>query len=269
MSGIFNMSLKNSVAILTGAGRRNGIGAAVAALLAREGCHLLINCVKNNHQAEQVAQECRQYGVDVRVFIGDLTASTACQQMAEIAESTWGRADIIVNCLGNTKSAPYEKLGVLNREDFEKIFSVNVFAPFFVAQAFQALLKKTGNGVIINISSAAGITGKGSSIAYAAAKGAENTLTLALAQALSPEVRVNAVCPSFVDSSWWEEFYAGKETQYQALIKTMQENSLQRRVLKPSDVAIAIMSIIANPGLSGELIRLDAGAHIGKANSRE
>ncbi len=263
------MPLRNSVAILTGAGRRNGIGAAVAKLLAHDGCHLLINCVKNNQQAEQVAQECREQGVDAHVFIGDLTDSTVCQKMAAMVDSTWGRADIIVNCLGSTKSAPYEKLSALNREDFEKIFSVNVFAPFFVAQAFQKLLKKSENGVIINISSAAGITGKGSSIAYAAAKGAENTLTLALAQALSPEVRVNAICPSFVDSSWWEESYAGKETQYQALIKSMQDNNLQRRVLKPNDVAITVMSIINNSGISGELIRLDAGAHIGKANARD
>lgn len=263
------MSLKNSVAILTGAGRQNGIGAATARLLAQEGCNLLINCLKNDHQAMKIAEECRKKGVDAQIFIGDLTEATTCQKMVEIVNSTWGRADIIVNCLGNTKSVPYEKLSALSREDFDKIFSVNVFAPFFVAQAFQELLRKSGNGVIINISSAAGITGKGSSIAYAAAKGAENTLTLALAQALSPEIRVNAICPSFVDSSWWEESYAGKETQYQALIKSMQDNNLQRRVLKPNDVAMTVMSIINNPGISGELIRLDAGAHIGKANARE
>lgn len=263
------MSLKNSVAILTGAGRKNGIGAATAKLLAKEGCHLLINCLKNIHQAEQVAEECRKEGVAVHVFMGDLTDPSICQKMAELVNITWGRVDIIVNCLGNTKSASYEKLTALQLADFEKIFAVNVYAPFLIAQVFQELIKKSENGVMINISSAAGITGRGSSIAYAAAKGAENTLTLALAQALSPEVRVNAVCPSFVDSSWWEEAYAGKENQYQGLVKSIQENTLQRRVLKPENIAMTILSIINNPGISGELIRLDAGAHIGKANPRE
>lgn len=263
------MSLKDSVAILTGAGRKNGIGAATAKLLAKEGCHLLINCLKNAQQAEQVAEECRKEGVIVHVFIGDLTDPPVSQKMAELVNATWGRVDIIVNCLGSTKAVSYEKLSTLQRSDFENIFAVNVFAPFYIAQAFQELIKKAENGVMINISSAAGITGKGSSIAYAAAKGAENTLTLALAQALSPEVRVNAICPSFVDSSWWEEAYAGKENQYQGLVKSIQENTLQHRVLKPEDVALMVLSIINNPGISGELVRLDAGAHIGKANPRE
>lgn len=263
------MFLKNSVAILTGAGRKNGIGAATARLLANEGCHLLINSLKNDQQAEQVAEECRKKGVMANVFIGDLTDTSICQKMVELVTETWGRVDIIVNCLGSTKSAPYEKLGTLRPSDFENIFAVNVFAPFYITQAFQELIKKSENGVIINISSAAGITGKGSSIAYAAAKGAENTLTLALAQALSPEVRVNAICPSFVDSSWWEEAYANKESQYQELVRNIQETTLQRRVLKPEDIAMMILSIINNPGISGELIRLDGGAHIGKANPRE
>lgn len=162
-----------------------------------------------------------------------------------------------------------KKLAALQLEDFEKIFAVNVYAPFLIAQAFQEFISQSPHAVVINISSAAGITGKGSSIAYAAAKGAENTLTLALAQALSPEVRVNAICPSFVDSSWWEESFAEKEAQYQALLKNMKENNLHSRVLKPENIAQMIMSVILNPGISGELIRMDAGAHIGKANARE
>lgn len=138
-----------------------------------------------------------------------------------------------------------------------------------MAQAFQKMLRQSGNGTIVNVSSAAGISGKGSSIAYAAAKGGENTLTIALAQALSPEIRVNAVCPSFIDSSWWEEAYFEKEDKYKALIQCMQDSNLLKRVLKPQDVAQTIMTIINNPVMTGELIRLDAGTHIGKANPRE
>ncbi|MCD8542907.1 MAG: SDR family oxidoreductase [Gammaproteobacteria bacterium] len=264
-----SMSLKSSVAVLTGAGRQNGIGAATARLLAQQGCHLLINCLKNTQQAERVAEECRQEGVEVIVHIGNLTQPSICQEMKNLVMAKWGRVDVIVNCLGNTKSAPYEKLAALQLEDFEKIFAVNVYAPFLIAQAFQEFISQSPHAVVINISSAAGITGKGSSIAYAAAKGAENTLTLALAQALSPEVRVNAICPSFVDSSWWEESFAEKEAQYQALLKNMKENNLHSRVLKPENIAQMIMSVILNPGISGELIRMDAGAHIGKANARE
>ena len=130
-------------------------------------------------------------------------------------------------------------------------------------------MQASGDGALVNVSSAAGISGKGSSIAYAVAKGAENTLTLSLAQALSPEVRVNAVCPSFIDSSWWDEAYQNKQEKYQGLISSMQQSNLLQKVLTPEDVANTILSIIQNPVMTGELIRLDAGMHIGKANKRE
>src|SRR3989339_887329 len=258
------MNLKNAVAVLTGAGRINSVGAATARLLARQGCHLVINCLKNESQARSVAAECKEEGVDAEVFLGDVSKKQVCDDLASFVKKKWGRADILVNCLGVTKSASYEKLDQLNEEDFAKLFAVNVTAPYLVTQAFQDLLRASGDAAIVNVSSAAGISGKGSSIAYAAAKGAENTLTLALAQALSPEVRVNAVCPSFIDSSWWEESFAGKEDKYQALVKSTREANLLQRVLTPDDVAQTIFSIVQNRVMTGELIRLDAGAHIGK-----
>lgn len=198
------MLLEGAVAVLVGAGRENSIGAATAKLLIEQGCHIVINCLKSQQQAEAVVQQCRQNNrnADAELFIGDATKKETCQGLVNFVKSKWGRTDILINCLGATKSASYEKLEQLTEEDFSKLFAINAIAPYLMTQAFQSMLKESGDGVIINVSSAAGITGKGSSIAYAAAKGAENTLTLALAQALSPEVRVNAVCPSFVDSSW-------------------------------------------------------------------
>lgn len=262
------MLLNGAVAILTGSGRVNGVGAATAELLAKQGCHVLINCIKNELQAQAVVKNCSDFDVDAALFMGDISDATVCQKMANFVKNKWGRADIVVNCVGTTKGAAYERLDQLTENDFSKMFLINATAPFLVAQAFQPLLKQSGDGVIINISSAAGITGKGSSIAYAAAKGAENTLTLALSQALSPEVRVNAVCPSFIDSSWWEEAYMDKQDKYDALVNSMKESNLLNKVLKPIDVAQTILSIIHNPVMTGELIRLNAGAHVGKANPR-
>jgi len=262
------MQLEGCVAVLTGAGRKRSVGAATARLLAKRGCHILINCLKSEEQATSVVEACRKEGVDAQLFLGDLTNATTCQHLAHLVEQQWGRLDILVNCMGITKSVSYEKLEALNADDFARLFSVNVTAPFLVTQALAPLLRASKSAALVNISSAAGISGKGSSIAYAAVKGAENTLTLALAQALSPDVRVNAVCPSFVDSSWWEETYAGRDEQYQGLIKKMCESNLLGRVLKPEDVASAILAIIENPSITGELIRLDAGAHVGIANPK-
>lgn len=257
------MDLKGCVAVLVGAGRKNSIGAATARLLAQEGCHVLLNCIKNKEQALSVAEECKAWGVKADVFLGDATQLETCLAMERQVQSKWGRADILINCVGLTKSVAYDKLELLQAEDFQRLFAVNVIAPYLMAQTFQTLLKQSKHAVIVNVSSAAGMTGKGSSIAYAAAKGAENTLTLALAQALSPQIRVNAVCPSFVDSSWWEESFADKKDKYAALLRSMQNNNVLGKVLKPEDVAHTILSVIKNPVMTGELIRLDAGAHLG------
>ena len=262
------MIFKGAVAVLSGAGRRNGVGAATARLLAQNGCNILINCLKNKDQALSVVDDCRREGVEAELFVGDVTKSQTCHEMAELVREKWQRTDIVINSLGVTKGASYEKLEQLSEDDFQKMFSVNATAPYLMCQAFQSMLRESGDAAVINVSSAAGITGKGSSIAYAAAKGAENTLTLALAQALSPEVRVNAVCPSFIDSSWWEETFAGKDDKYQSLVKSMQGTNLLRRVLKPQDVAQMIFTVLQNPVMTGELVRLDAGAHVGKANPR-
>jgi 3-oxoacyl-[acyl-carrier protein] reductase len=262
------MKLKDKVAVITGAGRENGVGAATAKLLAQEGVHVVIHCLKSEEEAKKIVAQCSAFGVSAALFLGDLTKQSVCQALAKHVKEKWGRADIIVNCLGATKPAPYEKLESLTEEDFNHVLAVNVIAPYLVVQAFQSLLRASGDGAIVNISSTAALTGKSSSIAYAAAKGAENSLTLALAQALSPEVRVNAICPAFIDSSWWDKFYKGQDDKYQALVNSVKEGNLLNRVLKPIDVATMILSVIKNPVMTGEIIRLDAGAHVGKANFR-
>lgn len=97
------MILKNAIAILSGAGRINGVGAATARLLAREGCNTLINCLKNKDQALQVANECKNLGVESDIFLGDITKQETCSSMAKYVEDKWGRADILINCVGVTK----------------------------------------------------------------------------------------------------------------------------------------------------------------------
>jgi 3-oxoacyl-[acyl-carrier protein] reductase len=262
-----DINMKGQVAVITGAGRVGGVGSAVAKQLAQRGCHLVLNCLNSHDEIKQVAAECNQYSVDVITYVGDLTQESSCQALAEMTQAKFGKANIVVNCLGFSKAIPTERLDLITPELFEKTFQVNTLAPFFVAKAFQQLLKESGNGVLINVSSTAGFTGKSSSLPYAVAKGALNTLTLALAQAFSPEIRVNAVCPSFIDSSWWRDKFSD-QAKYESLKQTMRDNNLLRRVLEPNDVARVIISVIDNPAMTGELIKIDAGTHIGKANPR-
>lgn len=257
-----DINLQGNVAILVGAGRVNGVGAATARLLAKEGCNILINCRKNELQATQIANDCKSLGAEAEIFMADITKSSSCKEMAQYVEDKWGKANILVNCIGTTKIVTYDKLEELTEDDFAKIFAVNVTAPYLIIQAFESLLRKSVNASVTNVSSTSAMTGNGSSIAYCASKGALNTLTLALARALSPSVRVNAVCPGFVDSSWWEESIGTEEEKYKSLLKKIKEQSLLQQVIKPIDVANVIVSIIKASRMTGELIRLDSGAHI-------
>ena len=96
----------------------------------------------------------------------------------------------------------------LSAEDFQRIYAVNTIGPFQMIRAARALLeagaKASGRpSAVVNVSSVAGISGGGSSVAYAASKGALNTMTQSLARALAPLIRVNTVCPGYIDTPWF------------------------------------------------------------------
>jgi 3-oxoacyl-[acyl-carrier protein] reductase len=122
-------------------------------------------------------------------------------------------------------------------------------------------MQRQGHGAIVNVSSIAGITGTGSSVAYAASKGALNTMTLSLARALGPAIRVNAVCPGFVETRWLKgglgQAYESKKQHYESI------TPLQATVT-PEDVADAVVWLIEGAGkVTGELITVDSGVHLG------
>lgn len=259
---------QNQVAVITGAGRLKGVGAAIARLLAKRQIRLVLNCLHESDEIYQLAKECENSGASsTAVYIADLTEEKNCSDLANFTLETFQQVDVLVNCLGYSQSIPFERLDLVEKALFEKILQVNTLAPFMLAKAFQPHLKASQDGLIVNISSTSGLTGKSSSIPYSVAKGALNTLTLSLAQALSPQIRVNAVCPAFIDSSWWRDTFTDPQ-QYEAFKDSIASKNLLHRVLTPENVAVAVLSIIDNPAMTGELIRLDAGAHIGIGNRK-
>ena len=194
-------NLKDKVAIVTGSA--SGIGAAVALRLARRGAKIVVNYNKSETEAEASAKATREAGGEVLVVQGNVAEDSDCRKLASAAMDAWGRIDILVNNAGTTKFASHADLAALTAQDFQSIYAVNVIGPFQMVRACVPALKASGEGSVVNISSIAGIAGIGSSIAYAASKGALNTLTLSLARALAPEIRVNAVCPGFVATPWF------------------------------------------------------------------
>jgi 3-oxoacyl-[acyl-carrier protein] reductase len=251
------MDLKNAVGIVTGSA--TGIGAACAVRLAERGCHAVINYTKSEAEAAATAAACERLGVQTLIVKANVADDADCRRMAEAALAKWGRIDALVNNAGITKFArDHRDLDALQAEDFQRIYAVNVIGAYQMTRAVVPAMKKQGHGAIVNVSSIGGMRGSGSSIAYAASKGALNTMTLSLARALAPEIRVNAVCPGLVETRWVRD---GAGTEAYAKFKAHYEQSAAlRKVVLPEDVARAIVWLLEGADLvTGESIVVDGG----------
>ena len=200
------MSKDSLCAIVTGSA--SGLGAATAQILAKEGSRIIVNYSNSKAEAEATADLCRKAGAEVVVVQGDVSRDEDCKKIAAAAAASWGRLDVLINNAGTTKHVPHHDLDGLTAEDFQRIYAVNTIGPFQMVRAARALLeagaKASGRpSAVVNISSVAGISGGGSSVAYAASKGALNTMTQSLARALAPLIRVNTVCPGYIDTPWF------------------------------------------------------------------
>jgi 3-oxoacyl-[acyl-carrier protein] reductase len=253
------MNLENGVAIVTGSS--SGVGAATAKLLAERGCRVVINYSKSANPAEAVAEDCRKLGADALVCQANVADDSDCKNMIAAALGKWGRLDALVNNAGTTKFMNHTNLAGLDKQDFFDIYGVNVVGPYQMTRAAEKALRKSGDGAVVNVSSRAGVKGAGSSIAYAASKGALITMTMSLARVLSPEVRVNCVCPGFIAGEWLKE---GMGEQNYARVKQERETSNPlKRVCTPESVAESILGFIDGHSIvTGEHITLDGGQHL-------
>jgi len=255
------MEIKHSVQIVTGSA--TGIGAACAIELARRGARVVVNYSRSETEARQTVRECEALGADVLLVKADVSHDADCQRLAHATLAKWGRIDGLINNAGATKFAPnHRDLTALSAEDFQSIYAVNVIGAFQMIRACAPAMQKQGRGGVVNISSIAGVAGNGSSVAYAASKGALNTMTLSLARALGPEIRVNAVCPGFVETRWLQqglgaETYAQVKTNYEATTPL-------KSTIAPQDVANAAIWLLEGADkVTGEFIIVDSGAHLG------
>ncbi|MFB6460877.1 SDR family NAD(P)-dependent oxidoreductase [Bradyrhizobium tunisiense] len=259
------MAKDNLCAIVTGSA--SGLGAATAEILARSGARLVINYSSSKAEAEATADVCRKAGAsEVLVAQGDVSKDDDCRRIVAAA-SGWGRLDILVNNAGTTKHVAHADLDGLSAEDFQRIYGVNTIGPFQMVRAARSLLeagaKASGRpSAVVNVSSVAGISGVGSSIAYAASKGALNTMTLSLSRALAPLIRVNTVCPGYIDTPW---FTKGRG---EAGAKQVRDSVVEKVPLKVASTAediaqlVCFLAMPASSNMTGEVVRMDAGMHL-------
>src|SRR6185369_11834928 len=258
------MSKDGLCVVITGSA--SGLGAATATNLAKGGARIVINYASSQKEAEQTADLCRTAGAEVVVVQGDVARDEDCLKIVAAA-APWGRLDALVNNAGTTKHVAHDNLDGLSAEDFQRIYAVNTIGPFQMVRAARALLeagaKAAGHAsAVVNVSSVAGISGIGSSIAYAASKGALNTMTLSLARALAPAIRVNTVCPGYIDTPW---FTKGRG---EAGAKQVRDTVVARVPLKVASSAEDIAQLVcflasaASSSMTGEFVRMDAGMHL-------
>lgn len=253
------MDVQGAVAIVTGSS--SGVGAACARRLAEKGCHLVINYAHNAAGAEATSAACQAFGVETEVVQADVASDADCRRLAQAAESRWGRIDVLVNNAGTTKFCDHADLDGLDRQDFLDIYSVNTVGAFQMARAVTPAMRRGGRGAIVNVASIAGVMGVGSSIAYAASKGAMITLGLSLARVLGPEIRVNTVCPGFIQGDWLEEGM-GKERYAQTKAYLEQSTPLKRTATADS-VADGIVYFVTGADIvTGETLLMDGGHHL-------
>jgi NAD(P)-dependent dehydrogenase (short-subunit alcohol dehydrogenase family) len=245
-------------------GGATGLGAAIAVGAAKRGAKaVVLNCSKSLAEAEATAEAVRAAGAEAEIAQGDVAEDADCRRIAAAA-ARFGRLDALVNNAGVTKHVQnHADLDGLSKEDFLRIFTVNAVGPFQMIRACRSLLEAAERSSVLMTSSIAAVTGGGSSVAYAASKGALNTMTLSLARALAPKIRVNAICPGFIDTRWFPDAFGAETTE--RIRQRIIETTPLKAASKPEDIADAALFLISDAArhVTGETLMVDAGLHLG------
>ncbi len=257
---------KGLVVLVTGAS--TGLGRAIAVGAAQRGAKaVIVNYASSAAEAEITAQQVRDAGAEAVVVQGDVGEDADCRKIAAAAEG-FGRIDALFNNAGMTKFAPkHGDLDAVNADDFLRLYKVNVVGAFQMVRACRHLLEAgEGTSAVVNTASIAGVTGIGSSVPYAASKGAMTTMTLSLARGLAPKIRVNAVCPGFIDTPWFDD--PNSPTPRQKMRDAVIASTPLRAASTAEDIADATL-FLASPmsrHVTGETLLVDAGTHLGFAS---
>ncbi len=252
------MAMINSdraVALVTGAA--TGIGRSAALALARSGYHVVINYSRSEKAAKTTARDAEAAGARTLVYRCDVSDDACVRTMLEATEKEFGRLDVLINNAGTTIAVEPKNLEGVTVEDWNRVFAVNVLGIFLVTRAAVPMLRQSPNGCIVNTCSIAGVRPSAQALPYAASKAAVANLTKTLANALGPEVRVNAVAPGWMEGDWMKKMLG---ENYDGLMARRARYTPLKRCCTADDVAETMLNlIIGNRFITGEIIVIDGG----------
>ncbi|WP_019586023.1 SDR family NAD(P)-dependent oxidoreductase [Deinococcus apachensis] len=246
--------LTGRVALVTGGA--GGIGTAICEALAWAGATVLVGYAGGEGRAVELAARLPGGGAH-RALLTRVDDSATLAEAAGSVREREGRLDLLVNNAGVTTPVPHADLEGLTDEWIDTIFQVNVRGAFACVRAFAPLLRVSGEGLVVNISSVAGQTGLGSNVAYCASKAALDSMTRSLGRALAPDIRVLSISPGWVDGEYAQRMPP-------ELIAAQAARTPLGRIARPQEVAQAVLAAATHLTFStGCIIPVDGGRPLG------
>jgi pteridine reductase len=236
------MDINGKVALITGSAKR--IGREIALELARKGARIAVHYRSGEKEAREVA------GTAGAVFQAELTDDAAVERMFNGIESAFRRLDILVNSASIFNAASADDA---TPEHWDAQMNTNAKAPFFIAQHAARLMRRSGAGKIINIADVAGEVIWPGYLPYSVSKAALIAVNRGLAKAYAPEIQVNAIAPGPV---LFPDYYTDEQK------KAAVERTLLRREGSAADIVRAVVFLIENDYITGEMIHVDGGRHL-------
>ena len=239
--------LTGRVALVTGAGRR--VGRAIAVALGAQGMRVAVHYNESVDGARDTASIIEDSGGSAALVRADLSQVTACEQLIDALVLEHGELHTLVNSAAMMQRTP---VGAVTEHDWDAMFALNVRAPFFLTQHAAPALR-TAQGNVVNIADLAAFETWTGYVPHGITKAAVVQMTRALAHALAPDVRVNAVAPGVV---LLPEGFGPDQAEH------LRRTTPLRRIGAPEDVAEAVVYLARADFVTGEVIRVDGGRHV-------
>ncbi|MCL1865970.1 MAG: 3-oxoacyl-[acyl-carrier-protein] reductase [Oscillospiraceae bacterium] len=240
----------SKTALITGASQ--GIGAAIALRLAKDGFNIAVNYIGESGNAETVAANCREFGVEAECFLCDVSDYSACEELVKSVKVRFGSIDALVNNAGITRDGLLVRM---SEEQYDSVIAVNQKSVFNMMKLVGAVMFKQKSGSIVNLSSVAGLHGNAGQMNYSASKAAVIGMTKSAAKELAPRgINVNAVAPGFVQTPMTDALSAEQKSAMLSLIA-------MKRYGQPEEIA-GLTAFLLSPDaayITGQVVEISGG----------